>query len=212
VLLSVASLASSSLRATSSASASATSSSDCSTVLTISSIGAPVAPTIIWACSVAATVEEARRVAWARKAARRHRAGDRTALGSPHNVDMDRMQTITRIHVTLSRISILGFLRREVLPPVMKRARAVCFVTGNANKLRELSSKLASMGADIDLTSQNVDLPELQGTPEDIATKKAQQAAELVGAAVLVEDTCLQFHALKGLPVSAVAARVSWRC
>jgi inosine triphosphate pyrophosphatase len=85
----------------------------------------------------------------------------------------------------------------------MKRARTVCFVTGNANKLRELKSKLSSLGAEVDLTSQNVDLPELQGTAEEIATKKAQQAAELVGAAVLVEDTCLQFHALKGLPVRA---------
>jgi hypothetical protein len=142
-------------------------------------------------------------VAWAREAARRHRAGDRTALGSPHNVDIDRMQTITRIHYDTLPDFDSGFSASRGVAEAMKRARTVCFVTGNANKLRELSGKLASMGADVDLTSQNVDLPELQGTAEDIATKKAQQAAELVGAAVLVEDTCLQFHALKGLPVSA---------
>ena len=81
----------------------------------------------------------------------------------------------------------------------------MCFVTGNANKLRELVSKLDALGAAVELTSQSVDLPELQGTPAEIATKKAQQAAELVGGAVLVEDTCLEFRALGGLPVRGCA-------
>lgn len=83
----------------------------------------------------------------------------------------------------------------------MRRARpsSLCFVTGNANKLRELSASLAGR-CDTELTSRALDLPELQGTVEEIASAKARRASELVGGAVLVEDTCLQFHALGGMP------------
>ncbi|KAI7737093.1 hypothetical protein M8C21_019174 [Ambrosia artemisiifolia] len=43
-------------------------------------------------------------------------------------------------------------------------------------------------------------LLELQGDPEDIAKEKARLAANQVKGHVLVEDTCLCFNALKGLP------------
>ncbi|PWW73937.1 inosine triphosphate pyrophosphatase [Tuber magnatum] len=76
--------------------------------------------------------------------------------------------------------------------------RTLCFVTGNASKLAEVSAILATSG--IKIQSRALDLPELQGNIEDISKHKAKQAAEAIGGPVLVEDTCLCFNALKGLP------------
>ena len=50
------------------------------------------------------------------------------------------------------------------------------------------------------MVSQSVDLPELQGEIEDICKKKCLEAAKIVQGPVLVEDTCLCFNALGGLP------------
>ncbi|KAJ9461716.1 Inosine triphosphate pyrophosphatase [Diplonema papillatum] len=73
----------------------------------------------------------------------------------------------------------------------------VIFVTGNANKLREVN---AILGKCIDVDNRKVDLPELQGEPIDIAKEKAREACRQIGEPVLCEDTCLCFNALKGLP------------
>lgn len=71
------------------------------------------------------------------------------------------------------------------LPPVT-------FVTGNANKLREVRLFLSTSGPlPMELISAPLDLPELQGTIEEIATAKCAQAAALVDGPVLVEDTAL---------------------
>ncbi len=73
----------------------------------------------------------------------------------------------------------------------------VTFVTGNAGKLREM---LAVAGDALPLRSEPVDLPELQGTPEEIACAKSSTAAKRLKGAALVEDTCLAFEALGGMP------------
>ncbi|KAK6781166.1 hypothetical protein RDI58_023350 [Solanum bulbocastanum] len=75
--------------------------------------------------------------------------------------------------------------------------RSVTFVTGNAKKLEEVR---AILGQSIPFRSLKLDLPELQGEPEDISKEKARIAAKEVNGPVLVEDTCLCFNALKGLP------------
>lgn len=75
--------------------------------------------------------------------------------------------------------------------------KAVTFVTGNAKKLEEVR---AILGSSIPFQSLKLDLPELQGEPEDISKEKARMAASQVNGPVLVEDTCLCFNALKGLP------------
>ncbi|CAN1144654.1 Inosine triphosphate pyrophosphatase [Linum perenne] len=75
--------------------------------------------------------------------------------------------------------------------------RPVTFVTGNAKKLEEVR---AILGQSIPFQSLKLDLPELQGEPEDISKEKARLAAVEVKGPVLVEDTCLCFNALKGLP------------
>ncbi|KAL2530897.1 Inosine triphosphate pyrophosphatase [Forsythia ovata] len=76
-------------------------------------------------------------------------------------------------------------------------SQPVTFVTGNAKKLEEVR---AILGNSIPFRSLKIDLPELQGEPEDISKEKARLAAKEVSGPVLVEDTCLCFNALKGLP------------
>ncbi|KAI9772967.1 MAG: nucleoside triphosphate pyrophosphohydrolase ham1 [Geoglossum simile] len=75
--------------------------------------------------------------------------------------------------------------------------RQLNFITGNANKLAEVSAILSDV---VHLQSQTLDLVEVQGTIEDISLDKCRRAAETVNGPVLVEDTCLCFNALKGLP------------
>ncbi|KAI2623270.1 inosine triphosphatase [Hypoxylon sp. NC1633] len=74
----------------------------------------------------------------------------------------------------------------------------VNFITGNANKLQEVRAVLEPAG--IAVRSQKLDLPEIQGTLEEVTEAKCRAAAALVAGPVLVEDTCLCFDALNGLP------------
>ncbi|KAL1886066.1 nucleoside triphosphate pyrophosphohydrolase ham1 [Ceratocystis pirilliformis] len=80
--------------------------------------------------------------------------------------------------------------------------RVLNFITGNANKLREV--KLVLEPAGFEVTNQSIDLEEIQGTIEEVTTAKCRKAADIaflkVGGPVLVEDTALCFNALKGLP------------
>ncbi|KAK9822962.1 hypothetical protein WJX74_009263 [Apatococcus lobatus] len=75
------------------------------------------------------------------------------------------------------------------------------FATGNQNKLNEVVAILeAGRPLPWTIKSADVDLPELQGEPEDIAKEKCRLAAQQAGGAVMVEDTSLCFNAYKGLP------------
>eukprot|EP00968_Pinguiococcus_pyrenoidosus_P023236 scaffold3665_cov244-Pinguiococcus_pyrenoidosus.AAC.6 len=79
--------------------------------------------------------------------------------------------------------------------------KTITFVTGNAKKLEEVVHILGSEGElPFDLTNRKVDLPELQGTPEECAVEKCKLAAEEVQGPVMVEDTSLCFNALSALP------------
>jgi len=71
------------------------------------------------------------------------------------------------------------------------------FVTGNPKKLEEVRQIL---GKSFDVQSKAIDLPELQGEPEEISIEKCKIAVKEVGGPTIVEDTCLCFNALKGLP------------
>ncbi|KAI0873589.1 inosine triphosphate pyrophosphatase-like protein [Hypoxylon argillaceum] len=77
-------------------------------------------------------------------------------------------------------------------------SREVNFITGNANKLSEVRAILEPAG--VAVRNQALDLPEVQGSVEDVTREKCRVAADLVGGPVLVEDTCLCFTALNGLP------------
>ncbi|KAK0392165.1 hypothetical protein NLU13_1663 [Sarocladium strictum] len=71
------------------------------------------------------------------------------------------------------------------------------FITGNANKLREVKAMLEP---EIEVRNQNLDLEEIQGTIEEVSKSKCRRAAEMINGPVLVEDTALCFNALNGLP------------
>ncbi|EPT00815.1 hypothetical protein FOMPIDRAFT_1030251 [Fomitopsis schrenkii] len=72
------------------------------------------------------------------------------------------------------------------------------FVTGNANKLKEVRAILGASGVDID--SQELDIPEVQGSTQEVAIAKCKRAAELLRGPCITEDTALCFEALNGLP------------
>ena len=79
----------------------------------------------------------------------------------------------------------------------------ITFVTGNKNKLLEVQRLLSSdrvQSIPFNLDNAKLDLPELQGSPEQIAREKCETAANRLQSAVMTEDTSLCFHALKGLP------------
>lgn len=78
-------------------------------------------------------------------------------------------------------------------------SKPITFVTGNAKKLEEFVAILGSTFPR-QIVSQKIDLPELQGEIDDICEKKCREAARIVNGPVIVEDTCLCFNAMKGLP------------
>lgn len=81
----------------------------------------------------------------------------------------------------------------------MSGKKILTFVTGNENKLKEVIQILGD-SFPFQIVSQKIDLPELQGEPDDISREKCRLAAKEVKGPVICEDTCLCFNALKGLP------------
>jgi inosine/xanthosine triphosphate pyrophosphatase family protein len=65
--------------------------------------------------------------------------------------------------------------------------QSLVFVTGNANKLAEVQAILGD--AVPSLTNKALDLPELQGTIEEITLDKARRAAEEVGCLLFRPST-----------------------
>ena len=85
----------------------------------------------------------------------------------------------------------------------MSTATEITFVTGNKKKAEEVARILAPKDgstAKFVIVNKKLDLPELQGTPEEIALEKCKEASKEVSGPVITEDTCLCFNALSGLP------------
>jgi inosine triphosphate pyrophosphatase len=53
----------------------------------------------------------------------------------------------------------------------------VYFITGNANKLKEVK---AILEPEIEVHSHSIDLEEIQGSIEEVTTSKCQRAADVV--------------------------------
>ncbi|KAK9897080.1 Ham1-like protein [Cystobasidium minutum MCA 4210] len=83
----------------------------------------------------------------------------------------------------------------------MAAKKTIVFVTGNANKLREVKSILQT-GSDaaIEVQSKDLDLPEIQGTTQEVARAKVKAAAQALNGPCITEDTALCFKAMNGLP------------
>jgi inosine triphosphate pyrophosphatase len=72
------------------------------------------------------------------------------------------------------------------------------FITGNINKYHEFHNDLKKH---CDLFMHNIDLPEIQGTDDEIIKYKAEYAKEIYkNTPFIVEDTSLEFEALNGMP------------
>ena len=52
----------------------------------------------------------------------------------------------------------------------------------------------------LQIVSQDIDLPEFQGEPDEICKAKCLEATKHVDGPILIEDTCLCFNALGGMP------------
>jgi hypothetical protein len=59
------------------------------------------------------------------------------------------------------------------------------FITGNKNKLAEVQ---AILGNTVLIQNRAIDVPEIQGTPEEIAKEKCRRAAEVVSFAALLKQ------------------------
>jgi inosine triphosphate pyrophosphatase len=87
--------------------------------------------------------------------------------------------------------------------------KKLTFLTGNANKLSEIKQILSGVCEVsfensffvilfLQVQSIDVDLPEYQGDPDEVARAKCLAAVAHVKAPVIIEDTCLCFEALGG--------------
>ena len=89
------------------------------------------------------------------------------------------------------------------LKKIEAKKKIINFVSGNKNKLRELSDIFQKHIKGVEIKQLDIDLPELQGLPEDIVRGKlklALEKAKKLEGPVLVEDTSLCFNAYGGLP------------
>ena len=50
------------------------------------------------------------------------------------------------------------------------------------------------------IINNDVDLPEYQGDPDEVARAKSELAAKEIKGPLITEDTCLCFNALGGMP------------
>lgn len=69
-------------------------------------------------------------------------------------------------------------------------------------KVREIEQIIGSVFSahNVELTTLSLDLPEIQGTSDQIVIDKLNRARQVAPGPVIVEDTSLCFNALSGLP------------
>jgi inosine/xanthosine triphosphate pyrophosphatase family protein len=81
-----------------------------------------------------------------------------------------------------------NFLKPTTLYNHKMALQKLNFITGNKNKLLEVRAILGNV---IEVDSQAIDVPEIQGTVEEIAKEKAKCAAKAVGSLEIQFDRCL---------------------
>lgn len=78
-------------------------------------------------------------------------------------------------------------------------SKKLIFVTSNKKKLQEVIAVLGK-SFPFKIENQSIDLPEYQGEPNDICIAKCKAATQIIQGPVIIEDSCLCFNALGGLP------------
>ena len=72
--------------------------------------------------------------------------------------------------------------------PRARMSKPLTFVTGNANKLKEVQRILSTSSANaFSLNSRDLDLPEIQGSTREVASAKCRAAAEAIGGPCMTE-------------------------
>ena len=86
--------------------------------------------------------------------------------------------------------------------PKQIKKKIINFITGNKNKFAEISAMIKAQIPDVELNQIDIDVPELQGTPEEIVKNKLEFSlgSKAKGHPIMVDDTSLCFNAYKGLP------------
>jgi inosine triphosphate pyrophosphatase len=82
-------------------------------------------------------------------------------------------------------------------------AHVITFVTGNQNKINEVSriwSAISPSNNNIEIRAVALDLPEYQGDAIEIAKQKCIDACKITDGPTLIEDTSLYFPEMNGLP------------
>lgn len=74
--------------------------------------------------------------------------------------------------------------------------KEIIFITGNEDKFREFGELVKNAK----LIREDIDLPELQGTPEEIVKEKSRLACNIIKKPCFVDDTSLCFNSWGGLP------------
>lgn len=85
--------------------------------------------------------------------------------------------------------------------PKTIKTNTLYFVTGNSSKFKEASTIFEN--SNCKLVQCNIDLPEYQGTPEEVVYQKAMTARSLIDPSCypfIIEDTSLAFNCLNGMP------------
>jgi inosine triphosphate pyrophosphatase len=82
-------------------------------------------------------------------------------------------------------------------------AHVITFVTGNQNKINEVSyiwRVITPADNKIEIRAVALDLPEYQGDAIEIAKQKCAEACKITDGPTLIEDTSLYFPQMNGLP------------
>lgn len=102
----------------------------------------------------------------------------KTSLASqPHHLS-SRLPIEVKLHLNHSfSLNLLETHHYLQLCSLIMAPTTLNFITGNKNKLSEVN---AILGDTIDLQSKAIDLPEIQGTIEEISLDKCRRAADAV--------------------------------
>lgn len=100
-------------------------------------------------------------------------------------IESSAKQLSPKLHTARNRFTCVA-----EFPSIMAK-RNLNFITGNKNKLAEVSAILQDV---VDLRSQSVDLVEIQGTIEEISKDKCRRAAEAVCQQASFETGSIFFY------------------